>query len=286
MKRIVGTTLVILGVLAVAAAQTGTTPPPAQSTGGFQLSGSQHKPPPAPKTKEEGVAAQAVLANADPAAAETAAKDFEAKYPQSELSSAIYQKLMYQYQNSNNAEKTVDMGRKVLQFDADNAMSLVTIATVLAERTRESDLDRDQKLAEATKDAQHALDSMDTWLATAPGISDEQAQGAKPILTAMAHSALGMVEDNRKNPAAAEKHYRAAVEVNTAQPDAFTFLRLALALDAQKKYSEALGPANRAVELSAATPGMVADWAKQEQSRLSKLTGQTPAPAPATPPKS
>lgn len=283
MKRIAFTTLVVLGLVAMAAAQAGTT-----SGSGFQLSTSKHKPPPAPKTKEEAAAAQTVLSSADLAAAETAAKDFEAKYPQSELSNVIYQRLMYQYQQANNAEKTVEMGRKALRFDGDNPMPLVTVATVLAERTRETDLDRDQRLGEATQDAQHALDGMDSWLATAPGITDEQAQGIKPILIAMAHSAMGMAEDLRKNPAAAEKHYRTAVEANPAQPDAFTFLRLALALDAQKKYAEALPAANRAVELSATAGGPVADWAKAEQNRLTRLTGQAPppAPAPTSPPKS
>ncbi len=283
MKRIVGTTLVVLAAVAMAAAQTGTT-----SGSGFQLSTptpSQRKAPPAPKTPEEGAGYQAIVTNPDLAAAEASAKDFEAKYGQSELRGPIYQNLMYRFQQANDAEKTIEMGRKALQFDADNPMSLVTVASVLSERTKETDLDRDQKLAEAMKDAQHALTGMDAWLATAPGITDEQAAGVKPLLGSFAHSAMGMVEMTRKNPAEAEKHYRASVELNTVRPEAITWLRLALALDAQKKYAEALPAANRAVELSAATPGMVADWAKQEQARLAKLTGQpAAAPAPATPP--
>ena len=194
---------------------------------------------------------------------------------------------MYKYHQANNAEKAIEMGRNALQFSADHPGALVIVASLLAELTRETDLDRDQRLAEATKDAHHALDTMDNWLATAPGVTDEQAQVFKPILASRAHLALGMVEDLRKNPAEAEKHYRASVELSSAQPDAFTFFRLAMALDAQKKYAEALTAANRAVELSATAGGQVADWAKQEQARLAKLTGQTPpAPGPAPPPKS
>jgi len=96
-----------------------------------------------------------------------------------------------------------------------------------------------------------------------------------------------MVEMVRRNPAEAEKHYRLAVELNTARPDPVTLLRLALALDQQKKYAEALPFVNRAVELSAPTGGVVAEQAKQEQDRLNQLTGQKPpAPAPAPPPQS
>lgn len=284
MKRIVCTTLVVLAVAALAAAQTGTT-----SGSGFQLSTptSQRKAPPAAKTAEEGAAYQAIVNNPDVTAAEAAAKDFEAKNGQSELRGPIYQNLMYRYQQANNADKTIEMGRKALQFDPDQPMALVTVASVLSERTKETDLDRDQRLAEAMQDAQRALTGMDAWLATAPPpVTDQLAQSMKPVLSSFAHAAMGMVEMTRKNPGEAEKHYRMAVELNTIRPEAITWLRLALALDAQKKYVEALPAANRAVELSAATPGMVAEWAKQEQARLAKLTGQpAPASAPATPPQ-
>lgn len=281
MKRIACTTLVVLGLLAVAAAQTATT-----SGSGFQLSTpSQRKTPRAAKTPEEGAAYQAIVTNPDLAAAEAGAQDFETKYGDSELRGPIYQNLMYRSQQANNAAKTIEMGRKALRFDPDNPMVLVTVAGVLSERTKDTDLDRDPRLAEATQDAQHALTGMDAWLATAPGITDEQAAGVKPLLVSVAHAILGMVELTRKNPAAAEKQYRTSLEANPARPDAVTLLRLALALDQQKKYAEALPFANRAVELSATTGGVVADMAKQEQNRLNLLTGQKPpAPAPATPP--
>ncbi len=281
MKRIVCTTLVVLGLAALSAAQ-GTA-----SGSGFQLSNTtQRKAPPAAKTPEEGAAYQAIVSNADLAAAEAAAKDFETKYAQSDLRGPIYQNLMYRFQQSNNADKTVEMGRKALQFDGENPMVLVTVASVISERTRETDLDRDQRLAEAMRDAQHAFDGMESWLATAPGITDQQAQGVKPVLSSFAHASMGMVELIRKNPAEAEKHYRMAVELNTARPDPVTLLRLALALDEQKKYADALPFANRAVELSATTGGMVAEQAKQEQDRLNHLTGQAPpAQTTAPPPK-
>ena len=281
MKRIAITTLLLLGLVAMAAAQTVTTlNPPATSN---------RKPPPAAKTAEEHAAYQAIAGNPDLAAAEAAAKGFEAKFPQSELRSVVYSLLMTRYQQANNGDKTVEMGRKVLQFDPDHSIALVMTATVLAERTRDTDLDHDARFTEAMQDAQHALDTIDTGLVLRADVTDEQWKSAKATLSSMAQSAMGMVELKRKNPAEAEKHYRVAVALNAAQPDAVLFLRLALALDQQKKYAEALVAANRAVELSAATGGTVANMARQEQSRLYTLTGQkppAPAPAPATPPKS
>jgi len=299
MKRIAVTTLVILGLVAMAAAQTTTTPPPPPTSqpkpapaaqAGTTLTPpatSQRKPPPAAKTPEEGAAYQAIAVNPDLAAAEAAAKDFEAKYPQSELRSLVYFNLMTRYQRANNDDKAIEMGRKVLQFDPDHAIALVMTATVLAERTRDTDLDHDARFGEAMQDAQHALDSIDTGLVVRADVTDEQLKSAKTLLSSMAHAAMGMVAMKRKDLAGAEKHFRTAVELNTAQPDAVVWLRLALALDEQKKYAEALTAANRAVELSAATGGAIANSAKQEQSRLYTLTGQKPPePAPAPPPKS
>lgn len=299
MKRIAITTLLMLGLVAMAAAQTTATPPPASQPkpaptkqGVTTLNppaASHRKPPPAPKTQEEATAAQAVMSNADLTAAEAAAKDFAAKYPQSELRSLVYFNLMTRYQRANNDDKAIEMGRKVLQFDPDHTIALVMTATVLAERTRDTDLDHDARFTEAMQDAQHALDSIDTGLVVRADVTDEQLKAAKAVLTSMAHAAMGMVEMKKKDPAAAEKHLRTAVELNTSQPDAVVWLRLALALDQQKKYAEALPAANRAVELAASAGGAIANSAKQEQSRLYTLTGQkppAPAPAPATPPKS
>ena len=261
MNRIVRMTLVVLGLVALAAAQ-GTS-----SGSGAQPAGATtHKAPPAAKTPEEHAAYQAILTNPDLAAAETAALEFETKYPLSEVRNLVYQNLMYRYQQTNNAGKTVEMGRKALQFDPDNPMALVTVGSVISERTRETDLDRDQRLGEATKNAQQALDRMDSWLATAPGITDAQAQGVKPLLVSSAHAIMGMVELTRKNPAGAEKHYRISLDANPANPDPVTLLRLALALDQQTKYAEALTFANRAVELSAPAGGVL----RSEERRVGK----------------
>jgi hypothetical protein len=62
------------------------------------------------------------------------------------------------------------------------------------------------------------------------------------------------------------------VDLNTVQPDAVTFLRLALALDHQKKYPDAMVAANRAVEL-AGNDAAIREKAVQEQNRLKQLTG-------------
>src|SRR6266571_2902471 len=255
--------------------QPGTASQPAQPQGKRQ---------PQAKSQPEYTAYQQADALTDPVALEAAANDFAAKYPDSELRAALYQKTMLLYQNANNAERTIESGRKVLQLDADNPVVLVTVASVISERTHETDLDRDERLNEAAKDAQKAIQSMDTGLMIPPGTPPERVQAAKSMLLSMAYAALGNVDMNRNNYPSAEVNLRKAADLSQGQPDAVIYLRLAVVLDHEKKYPEALTVANKAVE-AAPAGSPAANLARQERDRLIKLTGGTvpPAPAAATP---
>jgi tetratricopeptide (TPR) repeat protein len=226
------------------------------------------------QSAEEQAAYLAVVNNPDMTAAEAGAADFVVKFPTSQLRGTLYQVLQSRYQNANNADKTIEMGRKSIEYDPDNTWALAITASVLADRTRETDLDRDERLAEVAKHAQRAIETIDTGLALAPSATEEQVQMMKSVLLGVAHEALGVAETVRKNDAAAEQHFRKATEINQARPDPLTWLRLALTLDRQKKYPEALQAANRAVEIAQAQGGgQVHEMAKQEQARLTQLTG-------------
>ena len=120
------------------------------------------KRPPQAKTQPEFDAYKAAAALTDPAAQEKAADDFSAKFSESELRPLLYKSVMHEYQQANNGEKMMEMAQKLLTFDADDPEALLAVAQVLAERTRDTDLDRDQRLAEARKDAQRALATVDT----------------------------------------------------------------------------------------------------------------------------
>ena len=73
------------------------------------------------------------------------------------------------------------MAQKALTFDPDDPEALVGVAQVLAERTRDTDLDKDQKLAEAKKDAERALVTIDTDIPTA-GYPPEQLADVQGLL--------------------------------------------------------------------------------------------------------
>src|SRR5689334_4220592 len=162
-----------------------------------------HKAPPSAKTADEFAAYNAAASNPDTAAAEKAADDFATKYNQSDLRGLLYSNIMRRYQQANDSDKTLEMARKVLTYEPNDPVALVMAATVLAERTREGDLDREERYDEAVKYAQKALDTTKTDLMVPANATAQQIDSAEKVLLSMAHSALGMVDLYRKNDAAA-----------------------------------------------------------------------------------
>src|SRR6202167_1313596 len=124
--------------------------PAAQGTGQApgQAAAPAGKRKPMAKTQEEFAAYNAAIALTDPAAQEKAANDFATKFPDSELRPVLFKAVMHAYQQANNGDKMMEMAQKVLSFDPDDPEALVGVAQVLAERTHDTDLDKDQKYAE------------------------------------------------------------------------------------------------------------------------------------------
>jgi tetratricopeptide (TPR) repeat protein len=294
MKR-AGMVLTILGMAilwltlrpaaAAQAAQTGG-PSPAATTPTTPATAAQPKRPPQAKTQPEFDAYQAAMANAkDPATLEKSADDFATKFADSELRILLYRTAMHGYQSANNADKMLDMGRKVLAIDPDDPEALIAVAEVLVERTKDTDLDKMQRWDEATKLGQHALQTIDTDLAIPANTPQEKVDDYKGYLRSSVYSILGAVEFNKEKFSDAESYFRKSVDAYPSQPDPVVVLRLALALDKQGRYADALKEADKAVDLSQGNQALL-DPAKRERDRLVQLTGGIPvndSPAPATP---
>jgi tetratricopeptide (TPR) repeat protein len=241
------------------------------------------KAQPIAKSQDEFNAYQAVAAKADPSEMEAAADDFAKKFPDSELQVAIYSAVMHKYQNINNSDKVLDVGHKILRLDPDNIPALALTSYVLAESTRETDLDRDQKYAEGLKSSQKVVKDINT-LVVPPTLTPEQVAGLKAYLVSMADSAMAYIEMNQKLYPASEQHFKEAIDANKgADADPVTYLRLAVVQDYQKKYSEAMTTIDKALQVAESQKNEpVVNMAKSEKDRLSKLTtgaGTPPKPA-------
>lgn len=222
------------------------------------------------KSQEELKAYQDALTKADPAQAEAAASEFSTKYPLSELRASLYARAMTLYSQANNSDKVIDTGRLAIAADPSNPVPLVQVGAALAETTHESDLDREQRLAEAAKDAHGAIDNIDTGLLVPANADPERVAGAKRSILTMAYDTLGMVDMSRNDYASAVSNLQKAIEQDKNNPEAVLYLRLSVAQDKLKQYSQALESANKAVQYAQeGTPAQ--NLAKQQQQRLQQL---------------
>lgn len=248
-----------------------------------QAAAPQGKRPPAAKTQPEFDAYKAAAAQTDPAAVEKAADDFATKFPESELRTMLYSAAMQRYQQANNADKMIEMARKILAIDADDPAALVGIAQAVAERTHDTDLDKDERYAEAKKDAERSLVTVETDVPTS-GYPPEQLNAFKNFLRSEAYLVLGTLSFKANNWPDAEVNLRKSIDVLPQQPDTLAVFRLAVALDMQNKVPEAMKAIDQAVDLTKDTPDSgVGKAARAEKDRLVKLSGGT-APGQAAPP--
>lgn len=258
--------------------------PPTGQAAGQAAAAPQGKRPPQAKTQPEFAAYNAAVAQPDAASIEKAADDFAGKYPDSELRVVLYKAAMQKYQQANNADKMLDMAHKTLSYDADDPEALLGVAQVLAERTRDTDLDKDQRLAEAKKDAERSLVTIDTDVPSS-GNDPDRVNAYKGYLRSEAYEILGTLAFNAKNWSEAETDLRKSIDAFPQQLDPVAVFRLAVALDYQNKVPDAMKYIDQAVDLTKDRPDSgVGKAARDEKDRLAKLSSGT-APGTAAPPK-
>src|SRR5262249_16431097 len=108
-----------------------------------------------------------------------------------------------------------------------------------------------------------------------PGTPAEQMQPTRRLLTLRAYSAIGKVDLDLKQYAAAEEALKQALKLEPE--NALNLHRLALALDFQQRYDEALVAADQALEHAQSAPELI-KAIQQERERLQQLTRGSAAP--------
>jgi uncharacterized protein HemY len=125
------------------------------------------------------------------------------------------------------------------------------LASGIAQKTREHDLDKEEKLKRAEGLANQALQVIDKAEKPRPDISEEQWAAVKKDSVAQAHEALGIAAVVRKKYDVAVNEFKASID-SAAQPDPGTMVRLVSAYNASGKSDEAIAMADKVL----ATPNL------------------------------
>jgi len=285
MKRVA----IIIAVMGICVGGWAQDKPAAQSPAGQasgqtagQAAAPQGKRAPKINSQDEYKAYQAAVAITDAAESEKAANDFATKYPTSEVRTLVYKATMARYQQANNGERMVEIAKKVLAIDPDDPEALVGVAQVEVEQVKDDSLDKEERLAQAKKDAERALVTIDTDVPTS-GYTPEQINQYKSFIRSQAYFVLGTAAYKASNWPEAETNLKKSIEA-FPQPDVIAVYRLALALDFQNKIPEAIKAAQQAVDLTKDSPDSAAGKAaRQELDRLNKYAPGTSGQS--TPPK-
>ncbi len=209
MKKILVT--VVLGVAALAAAQTAAQPPQGQPPASPAQSAAQPAQAPVIKDPAEYNAYVAAIGQKDPAAQISGLEAFLTQYPNSIMKVAALQTLMGDYQQTNNQQKTVDTAAKLVAIDSNNVRALALLAYFKRLQAQGGAANASQLLAEAKKYGQMGLDSLPKF--TKPeGTSDADFQKMKGQMTGIFNAAIGISALTDKDYDAARKALRVAVD--------------------------------------------------------------------------
>jgi hypothetical protein len=241
---------------------------------------------PAPKTQAEYDAYKAASALTEAAKMEAAAIDFAQRFPDSELRAFLFQQAMGLYQqaaaasndpalSSHDQDKALELARATLKYDPQNSVALLTAAQLLAERTHDNDLDKNDRLAEADADAQSALHHAGE-VVQPTNMTAEQFAAALAQLRGTAHEVIATVAFKKLDYFTAVKEYNLATAEENGHTDAVVWLRLAVAHDKDGDFAQAMDAVKKAI--AASDPGSdIHKLADQEKSRLDKLAASKPS---------
>jgi tetratricopeptide (TPR) repeat protein len=237
---------------------------------------------PTVKSPAEGQALQAIFRAADAETRLKAATDFAVKFADSDFKGLALMVAAEMYRQQNDYPNMIIYAERALEADRNNYMAMLLLAGGIAQRTREFDLDREEKLGRVEKYANGVIELVKIASKPNPQMSDEQWTQAKAIFNSQAHEALAMAAAVRKNYDLAITEYKTALELSKP-PDPATQVRLGAAYNQAKKYDEAIAILDQVI----ATPDVhpqVRQIAQAERVRAIQAGGHPAKPAAPPPP--
>lgn len=154
---------------------------------------------------------------------------------------------MLAYQQSNDFEGMLTYGEMVLDENPEHWGALLAMAYVLPLRTREHDLDKDEKLTQSEGYAKRALEVVPRTANPNPeAITEDEWLVRKKDLMSDAHKSLGRIAMKREDWPAMEASFRQSLQVASEQSGEL-FYQVAKALKEQGKTDEALAMLDQSI---------------------------------------
>ena len=201
---------------------------------------------PAPKNQKESDAINAMFTTQDPAARIVAANELITKFADTEFKATALFVAAFSHQQKGDLENAVVYAEKCLESDPKFYGAMLIISSSLAQRTKEFDLDREEKLGRADKLSKSALDMIPTAPKPNPAIPDADWELAKKDFLAQAHESLGMTALVRKKYDVCAAELTIAM-ANAQQPDPSTMVRMASCNIKLQKWDEATAALDKAL---------------------------------------
>jgi len=192
----------------------------AQAQGQAQQQQQQQGMIPGAKSAGESQALMALFQAANggsPDATIKATDDLLSKYSDTTFKDTV---LMFEadaYQRKGDPEKAQIYAEQALAVNPKNFQASTLLADTLAQRTRENDLDREEKLGKVDKYANQTIETLKTLPKPNPQLTDEQWEGAKKQFIAQAHRDMGLAALVRKKYDVAIAELKIAVD-NDPEP--------------------------------------------------------------------
>jgi tetratricopeptide (TPR) repeat protein len=221
------------------------------------------------KSQKEGEAVTAIFQTQDPDARIAAVETLLSKFADTEFKPLALYIATISAQQKNDFEKTMLYAERALEADPKSFATMLIMASGIAQRTREHDLDREEKLGRAEKLANDAGELIKTAPKMNPQLTDEQWEAAKKDFMGQRHEALGMIAVARKKYDAAIAEFKSAVAANG---DPATMVRLGQAYTNSGKPDEAIAVLDQVIGNSD-VPVEIKQVAQAEKTRAIQAKG-------------
>ncbi|MGA2742191.1 MAG: tetratricopeptide repeat protein [Bryobacteraceae bacterium] len=236
---------------------------------------------PKPKSSEEYEALKVMFGATTPDTRIAAAENVLTKFADTQFKAVALYFEAVAYDQKHDYEHTVVFGERTLEADPKYYEAMLLLAGVIAQHTKEFDLDREEKLAQVEKYAKGAIELIKDAPKPNPNITDDQWAGAKKDMASQAHTALGMGAMARKKYDVAESEFKLAIE-GADKPDPATMVRLGKVYSDDGKYDEAIAEYDKVMAMPEVNV-TVKQIAQAE--RVRTIQKKNPKPAgPANPP--